>query len=63
MQGLTIYAPFLGIVGLIVAWLIFGYVKKQPNGSQVMQELEDMIHTGAMTFLKKDTLFSSDNNL
>ena len=54
MQGLTVYAPFLGIFGLIVAWLIFGYVKKQPNGSQVMQDLEEMIHTGAMAFLRKE---------
>jgi K(+)-stimulated pyrophosphate-energized sodium pump len=54
MQGLTVYAPFLGILSLIVAWLIYGYVKKQPNGNQLMQELEAAIHTGAMAFLKKE---------
>ncbi len=54
MQGLTVYAPFLGIFGLIIAYLIFLYVKKQPNGNQVMQDLEDMIHEGAMAFLKKE---------
>ena len=54
MQGLTIYAPYLGILGLIVAYLIYGYVKRQPNGSQLMQELEEAIHTGAMAFLKKE---------
>ena len=54
MLELTFVAPFLGILGLIVAYLIFLYVKKQPNGTQVMQELEDMIHTGAMAFLKKE---------
>ncbi|MDY6879935.1 MAG: sodium-translocating pyrophosphatase [Thermodesulfobacteriota bacterium] len=54
MQGLTIYAPFLGILSLVVAWLIFGYVKKQPNGTSLMRELEDMIHEGAMAFLKKE---------
>ena len=54
MQGLTIYAPFLGILSLIVAWLIYGYVKKQPNGTPLMQELEEMIHEGAMAFLKKE---------
>ena len=52
MQGLTIVAPFLGILGLIIAYLIYLYVKKQPNGSPLMQELEEMIHTGAMAFLK-----------
>ena len=54
MQGLTIYAPFLGILSLIVAWLIYGYVKKQPNGTPLMQELEGMIHEGAMAFLKRE---------
>ena len=54
MQGLTIYAPFLGIFGLIIAWLIYLYVKKQPNGTDVMKELEGMIHDGAMAFLKRE---------
>ena len=54
MQGLTVYAPFLGILGLIIAYLIYIYVKKQPNGTPLMQDLEGMIHTGAMTFLKRE---------
>ncbi|MBW1771645.1 MAG: sodium-translocating pyrophosphatase [Deltaproteobacteria bacterium] len=54
MQGLTVVAPFLGIFGLFIAYLIYIYVKKQPNGSPIMQDLEDMIHTGAMAFLKRE---------
>ncbi|MFP3928412.1 MAG: sodium-translocating pyrophosphatase [Desulfobacteraceae bacterium] len=54
MQGLTVYAPFLGILSLVIAWLIFGYVKKQPNGTPLMQELEEQIHIGAMTFLRRE---------
>ncbi len=54
MQGLTVYAPFLGIFSLIIAFLIYNYVKKQPNGSPLMQELEDAIHKGAMAFLKRE---------
>ena len=54
MQSLTVVAPFLGLFGLFVAWLIFGYVKKQPNGTAVMQELEGMIHDGAMAFLRRE---------
>jgi len=50
----TVVAPFLGIFGLIVAFLVFLYVKKQPNGNETMQELERMIHGGAMAFLKKE---------
>lgn len=54
MQDLTVVAPFLGLFGLFVAWLIFCYVKKQPNGSQTMQDLEGMIHDGAMAFLRRE---------
>ncbi len=54
MQSLTILAPFLGLFGLLVAYLIYLYVKKQPNGNETMQELEEMIHEGAMAFLKKE---------
>ena len=54
MQELTIFAPFLGILSLIIAFFIYLYVKKQPNGTQLMQDLEKMIHEGAMAFLKKE---------
>ena len=54
IQELTIWAPLIGIISLILAFIIFGYVKKQPNGSPLMQDLENMIHAGAMAFLKKE---------
>lgn len=54
MQGLTVYAPFIGLLSLIIAWLIYGYVRKQANGGGLMQELEDAIHSGAMAFLRKE---------
>ena len=54
MQELTILAPFVGILSLIIAWLVYNYVKKQPNGNPLMAELEDAIHTGAMAFLKRE---------
>lgn len=54
MQGLTVAAPFVAIIGLLIAFMIYGYVKKQPNGNETMQKLEAMIHTGAMAFLKKE---------
>ncbi len=50
----TVYAPFLGLISLLIAYLIYSYVKRQPNGNETMQELEEMIHVGAMTFLKKE---------
>ncbi|MBI4773549.1 MAG: sodium-translocating pyrophosphatase [Deltaproteobacteria bacterium] len=50
----TVYAPFLGGFGIVVAFLIYSYVKNQPNGNETMQELEAMIHKGAMVFLKRE---------
>jgi K(+)-stimulated pyrophosphate-energized sodium pump len=50
-------APIVALVGLVLAFAIFLYVKKQPNqaeGKSVMQKLEDQIHTGAMAFLKRE---------
>ncbi len=54
MLQLTVAAPFLALFGLLVAFLLYGYVKKQPNGNELMQKLEGQIHTGAMAFLKKE---------
>ncbi|MFH1138568.1 MAG: sodium-translocating pyrophosphatase [Pseudomonadota bacterium] len=59
MLGLTKIAPFLGIAGLVVAYLIYLWVKKQPNGNATMQNLEEMIHDGAMAFLKKEYVYLS----
>ncbi|MCD6261636.1 MAG: sodium-translocating pyrophosphatase [Deltaproteobacteria bacterium] len=54
MQQLTVYAPFLGILSLVIAFVLYLYVKQQPNGNPMMQDLENMIHEGAMAFLKKE---------
>lgn len=54
MLQLTVAAPFLALFGLLVAFLLYGYVKKQPNGNELMQKLERQIHEGAMAFLKKE---------
>jgi K(+)-stimulated pyrophosphate-energized sodium pump len=54
MQGLTVYAAYIGLLGLIIAYLIYRYVKGLPNGTQIMKDLEGMIHAGAMAFLKKE---------
>ena len=54
MLSYTMYAPMLGLAGLIVAFMIYGWLKKQPNGTERMKELERMIHEGAMAFLKTE---------
>ncbi len=48
------YAPYFGIAGFILAFLIYNWVKSQPNGTEHMAEIEEMIHDGAMAFLKTE---------
>ena len=56
---LTSFAPYLGIAGLIVAYGIYAFIKKQPNGNEEMQSLERLIHDGAMAFLRKEYTYLS----
>ena len=44
----------IGLAGLIVALFIYFYVRRQPAGNDLMQELEGEIHSGAMAFLKRE---------
>jgi K(+)-stimulated pyrophosphate-energized sodium pump len=50
----TNWAWILGAIGLSVALGIYGYVKKQPAGSETMIELGEQIHDGAMAFLRRE---------
>src|SRR3989304_76111 len=53
MQQLTNFAPIFGIAGLATAFLIYGYIKKQPDGNERMKEIAGMIHEGAMVYLRR----------
>jgi K(+)-stimulated pyrophosphate-energized sodium pump len=53
MEGITSFAPFLGIAGLVLALIIYLYVIKLPQGSNRMMEIAEMIHSGAMVYLKR----------
>ncbi|MDF1525498.1 MAG: sodium-translocating pyrophosphatase [bacterium] len=49
----TNLAPLFGAAGLLFAFGVFLYMKKQPVGTDAMAELSDMIHDGAMVYLKR----------
>jgi K(+)-stimulated pyrophosphate-energized sodium pump len=53
-MDLGIIAAILGLVGLAFALGLFLSVKRQPPGNQVMQDISEVIHGGAMVFLKKE---------
>jgi len=54
MAEYVVFAPLLGIVGVVVAGLIYLYIRKQPVGTDLMRDISDMIHEGAMAFLKRE---------
>ncbi|MCJ7558076.1 MAG: sodium-translocating pyrophosphatase [Gammaproteobacteria bacterium] len=49
----TNLAPLFGAAGLLFALGVFLYMRKQPVGTDAMAELSEMIHDGAMVYLKR----------
>lgn len=54
IPGFTEYAPWFGVGGMVVAFLIYLYISKQDAGNDKMRELAGLIHDGAMVFLKRE---------
>ncbi len=54
MENLPIFAPVIGAFGLLVAFFIYLSVRKMSPGSEKMKEIGDLIHEGAMVFLKRE---------
>ncbi|MEZ4423030.1 MAG: sodium-translocating pyrophosphatase [Gemmatimonadota bacterium] len=52
--SMTGWAWAVGLLGLLVAGGIYGYVKRQSPGTAGMIELSDQIHDGAMAFLNRE---------
>ncbi len=53
-MSLPVLAPTLGVVGLLIAFVLYRYVVAQPSGSGAMIEIAEAIHTGAMAFLRRE---------
>jgi len=48
------FAPFLSIIGLLLVLGIYLWIKKQASGTDVMKQISEQIHDGAMTFLRQE---------
>ena len=46
--------PVLGVLGLIVAFIIYKLVTRYPAGEGLVAQIAEEIHTGAMVFLKRE---------
>ena len=54
LVSLANWAWAFGILGLAAAGAVFTYVKRQDPGSDLMVDLADQIHDGAMAFLRRE---------
>ena len=50
----TAWSPLFGVMGLLVALGLFFYVRGQSSGTDLMRELGERIHEGAMAFLRRE---------
>jgi K(+)-stimulated pyrophosphate-energized sodium pump len=53
---LSSYALWVGLAGLVVAFLTYRGIVRHSPGSPIMQDLADQIHVGAMAFLRREYL-------
>jgi K(+)-stimulated pyrophosphate-energized sodium pump len=51
---LQMYAPILGVIGFVIAIVMYSLVKAQPVGNEKMREISEDIHAGAMAFLGRE---------
>ena len=52
--GVGVLAPLAGLIGLLVAGILYQIILKASPGTKKMQDIGDEIHEGAMTFLKSE---------
>ena len=50
----TLMPPLLGVVGLIVAFIIYALVKRYDDGEDAIKKIADAIHSGAMVFMRRE---------
>ncbi len=54
METFASSASLWGLLGLVVAWAIYVYLKRQSPGNETMRDLGAQIRSGAMAFLKRE---------
>ena len=50
----TLLPPLLGVVGMIVAVIIYALVKRYDEGEPAIKKIADAIHDGAMVFMRRE---------
>src|SRR3990170_4621229 len=53
MEVITSFAPVFGVIGLVLALIIYLHIVRQPEGTEKMKEIAGLIHDGAMVYLRR----------
>ncbi|MQY56589.1 sodium-translocating pyrophosphatase, partial [bacterium] len=48
------YSFILGFLGFFLAILLYFVIKRYPKGTELMNEIAEAVHSGAMTFLRRE---------
>ena len=59
MFNLELIPLYLGILGLLTAYVLYKFILTFPSGEGKIIEIADEIHLGAMTFIRKEYLYYS----
>jgi K(+)-stimulated pyrophosphate-energized sodium pump len=54
MIDTALIPPLFGVIGMVVAFIIFGLVKRYDAGEEKIKKSADAIHTGAMVFMRRE---------
>ncbi len=54
MIDINLIPPLFGIVGLLIAWAIYGLVTRYSEGDEKVRKIGDAIHSGAMVFMRRE---------
>ena len=50
----SLIPPILGVLGLVVAFIIYLLVMRYPDGEDKVKNIGDQIHKGALAFMKTE---------
>ena len=51
---ISIIPPALGILGMVMAFIVYRLVMKYPDGEDKVKKIGDQIHSGALAFMKTE---------
>jgi len=57
--NLVPYSFIVGFLGLSFALLLYFFIKRYPKGNEIMNEIAEAVHSGAMIFLKREYSYIS----